>query len=111
MDEKDTFGQAIANARKRVGLSQKELANKIRKEDEQPITPQYLNDIEHDRRSPSSDHLVEQLSDLLKVDKDYLLKLAGKLPDDIRAAKVDEERFAKAMQLFRRELNVEPKKS
>ena len=50
-----SFGRAVASARKEKQLSQKELAGLIRKEDGQTITPQYLNDIEHDRRSPSSD--------------------------------------------------------
>ena len=45
-----TFGKAIADARKALKISQKELAYKILKEDGEPITPQYLNDIERDRR-------------------------------------------------------------
>jgi hypothetical protein len=51
-----SFGGAIASGPKAKSMSQKELAAKIVKEDGQPITPQYLNDIEHDRRSPSSDY-------------------------------------------------------
>ena len=58
-----TFGRAIAKARKKKGLSQKELAALIEREAGAPISPQYLNDIEHDRRSPSSDHLVSQFAE------------------------------------------------
>lgn len=54
-----SFGGAIGSARKAKEMSQKELAAKIVKEDGQPITPQYLNDIEHDRRSTSSDHMID----------------------------------------------------
>ena len=42
-----TFGRAIATARKEKGLSQKDLAALILKEDGTAISPQYLNDIEH----------------------------------------------------------------
>jgi transcriptional regulator with XRE-family HTH domain len=45
-----SFGHAISSARKKLEMSQKELAGKIRKEDGEAITPQYLNDIE---RPPS----------------------------------------------------------
>ena len=55
-----SFGSAIASGRKKKGLSQKKLAAKITKEDGEAITPQYLNDIEHDRRKPSSDQKNSQ---------------------------------------------------
>jgi len=53
---KKTVGQTIREARIK-GMTQKELAAKIMRkeegrEEEKPITPQYLNDIEHDRRTP-----------------------------------------------------------
>ena len=48
-----SLGRLIASARKDKQLSQKELAALVLKEDGEAITPQYLNDIEHDRRSPS----------------------------------------------------------
>ena len=47
-----TFGQAISKARKALGLSQKELAARVMKEEKTgAISPQYLNDIERDWRS------------------------------------------------------------
>jgi ribosome-binding protein aMBF1 (putative translation factor) len=46
-----TFGTIISEARRAAGLSEKELAAKVKKEDGQPISAQYLN-IEHDRRNP-----------------------------------------------------------
>ena len=75
-----SFGRAIAGARKRKGISQKELAATILKEDGMPITPQYLNDIEHDRRSPSSDHLVKQFATVLEIKEDVMYWLADRLP-------------------------------
>ena len=40
-----TFGELISEGRKKKGLSQKELAAKVLKEDGSAISPQYLNDI------------------------------------------------------------------
>lgn len=83
--DKTTFGNLIASARKEQKLSQKELAERILKEDGQPITPQYLNDIEHNRRSPSSDYLVKQFAKVLRheiVTVDLLTALAGVLTED-----------------------------
>ena len=41
-----TFGQAISKARKALGLSQKELATRVMKEEKGgAISPQYLNDV------------------------------------------------------------------
>ncbi|MBN8991357.1 MAG: helix-turn-helix transcriptional regulator [Rhizobiales bacterium] len=79
-----SFGRTISSARKAIGLSQKELAAKIKKEDGEPITPQYLNDIEHDRRSPQSDHLVSEFAKVLKIDTYSLYAAAGMLPEQDR---------------------------
>lgn len=100
-----TFGQAISKARKGLGLGQKELAARVMKEDAgRPISPQYLNDIEHDRRSPSSGHLIRQFAGILDIPADYLFALAGKLPDDVRPEAADPDKVAKAFANFRRTL-------
>jgi transcriptional regulator with XRE-family HTH domain len=100
-----TFGRAIATARKAKGLSQKDLAAKIRKEDGTTISPQYLNDIEHDRRSPTSDHLILQFAHVLERDAGYLFVLAGKIPEEIRRTNASEEEVSKIFANFRRELS------
>lgn len=98
-----TFGKYIADARKALHMSQKELAQRIlREEDQQPISPQYLNDIERDRRSPSSDHLIHQFAHVLKIDPDYLHYLAGKLPEEIRQKNLSEEAVKNAFMAFRK---------
>ena len=56
-----TFGGAISEARKAKGWAR----SRVLREDEEAISPQYLNDIEHDRRSPSSDRMVQQFADAL----------------------------------------------
>ena len=101
-----TFGQAIAQARQRVGLSQKDLATRVRKEDGKPISPQYLNDIEHDRRGAPSDHLIRQFARLLAIKVEYLYYLAGELPADIKGQEVDEATVVAAYEAFRRKLKA-----
>lgn len=102
MNSNVTFGRAIAEARKGKGLSQKELAARVERDEGTTISPQYLNDIEHDRRSPSSDHLVKQFSEVLGIKIDYLYYLADRLPEDIRNAGLSQERVSELMMAFRR---------
>ncbi len=98
-----TFGGYIASARKKIPLSQKQLAERImREEDGEAISPQYLNDIERDRRSPTSDHLIQQFAKVLKIDADYLHYLAGKLPDEIRNKHLSEDAVKAAFTAFRK---------
>ena len=81
-----TFGRTIATARKAKGLSQKNFAAMILKEDGTAISPQYLNDIEHDKRSPTSDHLILQFARVLEMDGNEIgdiFVLAGKIPEKI----------------------------
>jgi|SRR5690554_445618 transcriptional regulator with XRE-family HTH domain len=100
-----TFGQAIAKARKAKGLSQKELAALVKKEEGGgPISPQYLNDIEHDRRSPTSDHLIKQFATILDEDEGYLFVLAGKIPDDVREKAKDRDKIVKSFANFRKNI-------
>ena len=47
-----TFGQVITEARKKAGLTQKEVAERLRRGDGRTVLPPYLNDLEHDRRYP-----------------------------------------------------------
>ena len=102
MSEGDqTFGRAISQARKAHEWSQKELARKIRREDGESISPQYLNDIEHDRRSPSSDRMVHQFADVLGIEVDWLYYLAGKFPADLREQKLTEQELTAGMAAFR----------
>ena len=105
MSERDkTFGSAISNVRKKKRLSLKDLSSRIRREDGQAISPQYLNDIEHDHRRPSSDHMVKQLANVLEIDRDWLYYLAGRFPDDIRRRQFSEEEVEQGMVAFRRAL-------
>ena len=100
-----TFGQVIASERKKLGLSQKELAGRIKKEDGMPISPQYLNDIERDRRNAPPEHLMDQLADELNLPREYLYFLAGEMPADLRNQDPKPEKVKAAFQAFRKTLN------
>jgi transcriptional regulator with XRE-family HTH domain len=98
-----TFGSCIAEARKKLPMSQKELAARVlREEDGKPISPQYLNDIERDRRSPTSDHLIQQFAEILGIDADYLHYLSGKLPEEIRQRNLSQDAVKAAFMAFRK---------
>jgi transcriptional regulator with XRE-family HTH domain len=103
-----TFGGAISEARKAKGWAY--LASRVLREDEEAISLQYLNDIEHDRRSPSSDRMVQQFADALGIDRDWLYYLAGRFPEDVRDKKLSEKQVAEAMVAFRGGLRGGPRK-
>lgn len=97
-----TFGRAIAQKRKALGLSQKQLAEQIQREDGGSISPQYLNDIEHDRRSPSSDHMINEFARVLSLSSNYLYYLAGRVPAQARQTGVTPRQVDQWVAAFRR---------
>lgn len=99
-----TFGQIVADARKKAGLSQKDLAARIIKEDGTSISPQYLNDIERDRRNPPSEHLIGEFARQLNLDPDYLYYVAGQMPTDLRDGSRRPEEVQRAFVAFRKAL-------
>src|SRR5205809_7755082 len=102
-----TFGQAIADARKKAGLSQKELAARIKKEEGGAISPQYLNDLERGRRNPPAPQLLDQFIRELNIESDWLYYVAGQYPEDLRRGALDQAQVREAFQAFRRGLNRE----
>lgn len=98
-----TVGQTIADARRRKQLSQKELSAIIRKEDGSPISPQYLNDIERDRRNPPGEHLLSQFARALDLPEEYLYFLANQIPPKYRVSgKSSPQQVLQAFQAFAR---------
>src|SRR5260221_9482565 len=95
-----TFGRRIASARKALGYSLKDVAEKVRKEDGEPISPQYLNDIEHDRRQPDSNHLIEQFAASLKIAPEVLYYEAGKLGETLKNIRASEDQIVAAYRAF-----------
>lgn len=96
------FGDSIRQARKKKELSLKSLSEKILNEEGKPITPQYLNDIELNRRLPSP-VLIGQIAKQLGLDADMLHALAGRIPPKAIENHSD-ERIETAMKLFRKAL-------
>jgi transcriptional regulator with XRE-family HTH domain len=79
-----TFGQALSAARKNKQMSQKQLASMVLKEDGEPISPQYLNDIERDRRNPPGEYLIDQFAKILDTPEEYFYFLANQIPPRYR---------------------------
>jgi transcriptional regulator with XRE-family HTH domain len=79
-----TFGQALSAARKKKQMSQKQLATMVLKEDGEPISPQYLNDIERDRRNPPGEYLISQFAKILDTPEEYFYFLANQIPPRYR---------------------------
>jgi transcriptional regulator with XRE-family HTH domain len=97
------FGQVIAEARKKAGLTQKEVAGRLKREDGRPVDPPYLNSLEHDHRYPPSDHLIEQLAKILGISADVLYFYANRLPADIER-EAENQSVQAAYQAFRKAL-------
>ncbi|MDE3073958.1 MAG: helix-turn-helix transcriptional regulator [Chloroflexota bacterium] len=105
-----TIGEFIASRRKSLGLTQKDLAQLIKKEGGDSISPQYLNDIELGRRNPASDRLLDQFAQHLAGENDrddvldQLYFLAGQLPADVREGGYSPRAGADALKVFRKSL-------
>jgi transcriptional regulator with XRE-family HTH domain len=100
-DVAQTFGQAIVAGRRKKGLTQRGLAERIKRDDGVAISGAYLNDIEHDRRSPSRE-LVVQFARELEIDAEYLAYLAGRFPNDQTLRGLTQDQFVGGMMAFRR---------
>src|SRR5260370_41077156 len=97
-----TFGRAISQKRRELGLSQKQLAENVQREEGGSISPQYLNDIEHDRRSPSSDHMVNEFAGALNMSANFLSYLAGRVPAPARRSHATPHEVDRCVANFRR---------
>lgn len=100
-----TFGQVITQARKKAGLTQKEVAQLLRREDGRKVLPPYLNDLEHDRRYPPENSVIDQLSKILGVSSDVLYFHANRLSDDLNRA-ADGADVQAAFRAFRKALDT-----
>jgi len=74
-----TFGQVIVAARKAAGLTQKAVAESLRRADGRNVLPSYLNDLEHDRRYSPENEVIEQLAKILKISAAFLYFYARRL--------------------------------
>jgi transcriptional regulator with XRE-family HTH domain len=93
-----TFGEYISYTRKLKNISQKDLATNLE------ISPQYLNDIEHDKRTPSAPQLIDKFASTLDLKPEYLYYLAGRIPEEDKKKKLDEKSFTQGWHAFRKEI-------
>lgn len=93
-----SFGQTITKHRQLMGLTQKALAAKV------SLSPQYMNDIEKDNRSPTSPALLDDLAKALHIAPEILYFKAGRLMPDCYRVEATAERIAAAYEAFRRVL-------
>lgn len=96
------LGDLVRDARKQLQLSQKDFAGRLRNKDGESISPQYLNDIELNRRVPP-EYLLTQLAQKLDVDEDLLRALAGQFPSSA-GKRHSPEKLALALKAYRRSL-------
>lgn len=104
-----SLGETIRGARVARRMSQRQLASRITKEDGTPISFQFLNDVELDRRSPS-EFVMGRLAAELNLDKDTLCLLVGFIPKDAESeisAKhtADPKEVTAAWRFFRKRIN------
>jgi transcriptional regulator with XRE-family HTH domain len=98
-----TFGQTLMQARKRAGLTQKEVAERLRREDGRPVDAPYLNAVEHDRRRPPPNHLIQQLAEIIGISAEVLFFHAKRMPADM-ADDPKEDQVEAAYEAFRKAL-------
>jgi len=99
-----SFGEFIAQRRKKLNLTQKQIAAGIKQDDGKPLSVQYLNDIERGRRGAPPDYVIAQLARLLRLPLDVLYFRSGRLPPDIGKRAVSDQQAAAAYRALRREL-------
>src|SRR6266849_621875 len=100
-----SFGQVLRDARKKAGLTQRELAARLKREDGRPVDPPYLNAVEHDHRYPPEDYLIEQMAKIVGISPDVLYFHANRQPTNVKT-EADQERLEAAYRAFRRALGV-----
>ena len=94
-----TFGQVLREARKKAGITQRELAARLKREDGRPVDPPYLNAVEHDHRYPPEDSLIEQIAKIVEFSPDMLYFHANRQPPYVKT-ETDEARLEAAYRAF-----------
>jgi transcriptional regulator with XRE-family HTH domain len=103
-----TFGEVISALRSKRGLTLRELARQVRKEDGKPISFQYLSELENDRRNPPPDYLIDELASVLKVSRNLLFIHARRIPQDLPLTSISESEADKIYMSFRKKLRNRP---
>lgn len=99
-----TFGEILRQERLKLGLSQKDLSALVLKDNGQPITQQYLNDLEHERRNAPPPYLIEQFAKALNLEPEILYYLAGEIPVEWVSLQRDKKRIVAGYRALYKEL-------
>lgn len=81
-----TLGKLVLEGRKNKKLNLRDCASLIIKEDGTPISFQYLNDLETNRRQSPTEHIIKQISNVLDIPLELLYFYAKILPNDLNNA-------------------------
>ena len=73
-----TFGTELKEQRRKTGISQRELAQKI------GLDFSYISKLENDRLPPPAAETIVAICEVLEIPPETLLAEAGKLPGDIQ---------------------------
>ena len=98
-----TIGEFIAERRKALGLSQKEMAARIKNRDGKPLSMPYLSYLENGRGEPP-EYLLAQFAKVLRVEREVLYFWTRRMPPDVATGKASPEQVTSAYRAFRREL-------
>lgn len=89
--EDETFGQRIKRLRLESGMTQREVAAKLK------IDYTYLSKLENGRGEAPGETTIRGLAELLNADPEELLALAGKLPGTLRERAQGDVQFARLL--------------
>ncbi len=98
-----TIGEFIAERRKALGLSQKELAALIKNRDGKPLSMPYLSYLENGRGEPP-EYLLDQFAKVLRVEREVLYFWTRRMPPDVATGEATPQHLTAAYRAFRREL-------
>ena len=102
------FGEVLAEARKRRGLTLKAVAARVVKDDGVPMSAPYLNDIELGHKGPPSDAMLRQLATVLRIEIEVLRFYANRVYEKPKGGDPEPGQIVAAYRAFRRELEKKP---
>lgn len=73
------LGRKIKQKRLQLGLSLRKVCDSVLNDEDKPISVSYLNDIEQGHRKSADGKIIVQLAEVLKLNIQELLNLAGKV--------------------------------
>ena len=100
----DDFAGMIRARRKKLGLTQGQVAGRIQIEEGRAIGQTYLAEIERGHHPNPRPHLIEQFARALEIDRDVLYLAARRVPPEVaeELRRLTPEQRARAWQIFKR---------